>query len=109
MEITEKWIGQAAGGRVFREARALVKLGKVNQLKESNGVYQALVGGGNKPLRVVVKVVSRTEVKNHCPCTMSRRTGAMCEHAAAVLMESVFQNKKSEEVVSVSQPPDDRH
>ncbi|MFK7911602.1 MAG: hypothetical protein AB8F34_13525, partial [Akkermansiaceae bacterium] len=66
MEITEKWIGEAAGGRVFREARALVKLGKVNQLKEKNGVYQAMVGTGKKPLRVVVKVVSLTEVKNLC-------------------------------------------
>lgn len=91
MEITEQWIGEAAGGRVFREARALVKLGKVNQLEQRGGVYQALVGSGQKPMRVVVKVAGRTEVKNLCPCTMSRRTGAMCEHAAAVLMAHVFQ------------------
>ena len=54
MKITEKWIGEAAGGRMFREARAMVKLGKVNQLKQTEGVYQAVVGSGKKPLRVVV-------------------------------------------------------
>jgi len=95
INITEKWIGEAAGGRVFREARALVRLGKVNQLKQSGGVYQALVGHGKKPLRVVVKVISKTEVKNLCPCIMSRRTGAMCEHAAAVLMATILPSDSS--------------
>ncbi len=106
VEITEKWIGEAAGGRVFREARALVKLGKVNQLKQNNGVYQAVVGQGKKPMRVVVKVMSRTEVKNLCPCTMSRRTGAMCEHAAAVLMATVLQPKPEVEK-QIASPQDE--
>lgn len=99
MEITEKWIGECAGGRVFREARSLVKRGRVNQLKVQDGVFQARVGQGEKPLRVTVKVLGPTEVKNHCPCTMSRRTGAMCEHAAAVLMASVMQPRENPETV----------
>ena len=106
VKITEKWIGEAAGGRVFREARAMVKLGKVNQLKQTEGVYQAVVGSGKKPLRVVVKVMSRTEVKNLCPCHMSRRTGAMCEHAAAVLMATVLQMENTPEREPVSEPGD---
>ena len=106
MEITEKWIGEAAGGRVFREARALVKLGKVSALKQSGQVYQGVVGSGKKPLRVVVKVMSRTEVKNLCPCSMSRRTGAMCEHAAAVLMATLVQPESSSQAVDEAREND---
>ena len=106
MQITEKWIGEAAGGRVFREARALVKLGKISQLKQRDGGYQAIVGSGEKPLRVVVKVTSRTEVKNLCPCHMSRRTGAMCEHAAAVLMATVLQPKEESKETTVGDRKD---
>jgi len=95
MEITEKWIGQSAGGKVFREARALVRLGKVQKLErkevERALIYQAMVGTGKRPIRVVVKVLSLTHVQNQCSCMMSRKTGAMCEHAAAVLLASTVE------------------
>ncbi len=93
MEITEQWIGKAAGGRVLKEARTMVRLGKVMNVtrKEAGGaaVFQASVGSGNRPLRVVVKVMGPTQVKNLCSCAMSRSTGAMCEHAAAVLLAGI--------------------
>ncbi|MBK1855473.1 SNF2 helicase associated domain-containing protein [Verrucomicrobiaceae bacterium 5K15] len=89
MEITEQWIGQAAGGRVFKEARSLVKLGKVSQVKRSEDVFQGTFQQGRKPMRVVVKVLGPHHVKNLCPCSVSRATGGMCEHATAVLLAAV--------------------
>ncbi len=89
MEITEKWVGQSAGGRVFKEARALVKLGKITQVVRKGGVFQGMLQSGRKPQRVVVKVLGPHEVENLCHCSMSRATGAMCEHAAAVLLSSI--------------------
>ena len=93
MQITEKWVGQAAGGRVFKAARALVRLGKVIKVtrKDSSeaAMFQGVVGSGNKPMRVAVKVMGITQVKNLCGCAMARSTGAMCEHAAALLLASI--------------------
>ncbi len=98
MFITEPWVGQAAGGRVFKDARALLRLGKVAGLTYKNTdqghVFQAQVGSGKRPMRVVVKVLSPTRVKNLCSCAVARSTGAMCEHAAAVLLAGIEQQGK---------------
>jgi len=71
----------------------LIRLGKVmNVTRKETGdaaVFQASVGSANRPLRVVVKVMGPTQVKNLCSCAMSRSTGAMCEHAAAVLLAGI--------------------
>lgn len=99
MVITEAWVGQAAGGRVFKEARAMLRLGKVAAVsakETSEGrVFQAQVGSG-KPMRVVVKVLGPTHVKNLCSCAMARSTGAMCEHAAAVLLAAVVERAEGQ-------------
>ncbi len=99
MEITEQWIGKSAGGRVFKDARALLKLGKVAKVtrKDVQGtvVFQGTVGTGKRPMRVVVKVLGPTQVKNLCNCLMSRATGAMCEHAAAVLLAGISPGEPS--------------
>ncbi|MBT8043720.1 MAG: DEAD/DEAH box helicase [Verrucomicrobiae bacterium] len=112
MEITERWVGQAAGGRVFKGARALVKLGKVTKLvskdTEDAAVFQGMVGSGCKPMRVVVKVMGPTRVKNLCGCAMARSTGAMCEHAAALLLASIegsHQPVKTEKTHPVESTP----
>ena len=97
MEITEKWVGQSAGGRVFKEARALVKLGKITQVVRKGNVFQGMMQSGRKPLRIVVKVHGIHEVENLCNCSVSRATGAMCEHAAAVLLASIAQSVSQEE------------
>ena len=93
MFITEPWVGQAAGGRVFKDARALLRLGKVTALScketDEGHVFQAQVGSSKRPMRVVVKVLSPTRVKNLCGCAMARSTGAMCEHAAAVVLAGI--------------------
>ena len=89
MEITEQWVGKAAGGRVLKDARNLVRLGKVLKVKETEGTFQGELAGAKRSMKVVVKVISPTHVKNLCNCSMSRATGAMCEHAAAILLASI--------------------
>ena len=90
MEITEQWIGKAAGGRVFKEARNLLKLRKVIQVTRKEGVFQGTLDIGKRPMRVAVKVLGPNEIRNHCGCMMSRRTGALCEHATALMLASVL-------------------
>lgn len=107
MFINEPWVGQAAGGRVFKDARALLRLGKVTGLTYANTdqghVFQAQVGSGKRPMRVVVKVISPTRVKNLCSCAMARSTGAMCDHAAAVLLAGIEQREKNAAQVKAPQ------
>ncbi|MDC0088258.1 SNF2 family helicase [Akkermansiaceae bacterium] len=104
MEITEHWVGKAAGGRVLKEARNLVRLGKVIKVIEKNGVFQGELSSGKRPLKVVVKVLGPVEVKNLCPCSHARATGAMCEHAAALIIAGV-QKKDLEKEAKVPKAP----
>ena len=90
MEITEQWIGKAAGGRVFKEARTLLKMRKVIQVTRKEGVFQGTLDIGKRPMRVTVKVLGPNEVRNHCGCSMARRTGALCEHSTALMLASVL-------------------
>ena len=90
MDITEQWIGKAAGGRIFKEARVLLKMRKVIQVTRKGGVFQGSLDIGKRPMRVAVKVLGPNEVHNHCGCAMSRRTGALCEHATALMLASVL-------------------
>lgn len=89
MEITEHWVGKAAGGRVLKDARNLVRLGRVIKVTRKEGVFQGELSSGGKPMRVVVKVLGPIHVKNLCTCATSRATGAMCEHAAAVILAGI--------------------
>ena len=95
MEITEHWVGKAAGGRVLKEARSIVKRGKVIKVSEKNGVYQGEISGGKRPLKVVVKVLGPIDVKNLCSCSHARATGAMCEHAAAVILAHIYNGNQA--------------
>lgn len=90
MDITEQWIGKAAGGRIFKEARSLLKMRKVIQVTRKEGLFQGTLDIGKKPMRVTVKVLGPHEVRNHCICSMARRTGALCEHATALMLASVL-------------------
>jgi superfamily II DNA or RNA helicase len=106
MFITEPWVGQAAGGRVFKDARALLRLGKVTALScketDEGHVFQAQVGSGKRPMRVVVKVLSPTRVKNLCSCAVARSTGAMCEHAAAVVLAGIQKREEDAQAPKAS-------
>lgn len=112
MEITEQWVGQSAGGRVFKEARALVKLGKISHVVRKGGIFQGMMQSGGKPRRVVVKVLGPHEVRNLCNCSVSQATGAMCEHAAAVLLASLskpIETEKKPTAPPAPEPPTEVH
>ena len=74
---------------MLKDARNLVRLGKVLKVKETEGTFQGELAGAKRSMKVVVKVISPMHVKNLCNCSMSRATGAMCEHAAAILLASI--------------------
>jgi len=104
MEITEQWIGKAAGGRVFKEARTLLRMRKVIQVTRTEGVFQGTLDIGKRPMRVVVKVLGANEVRNHCGCALTRRTGALCEHATALMLASVLEPDRMPGAVAAPSP-----
>lgn len=101
MEITEQWIGKEAGGRVFKDARTLLKLRKVVEVRREGGLFQGVLAVGKRPMRVAVKVLGPHEVRNHCSCSMARRTGALCEHATALMLAEILPPERMPGGVSV--------
>ena len=92
MQITEKWIGKVAGWKMLKAGRDLWKGGAVksvvvdeNSPKEVKGV----LGSGEKPRRVSVFIHSDIEVETRCACMHVRRTGEICSHAVALLLQAV--------------------
>lgn len=104
MKITEQWIGKAAGGRVFKEARTLLRMRKVTQVTRKEGVFQGTLDIGKRPMRVVVKVLGPNEVRNHCNCALTRRTGALCEHATALMLASILEPERMPGAVAPLSP-----
>lgn len=91
MEITENWIGKVAGWKVFKSGRDLWKDGAVKKIEvaEDHSEVSGLVGGGEKPRRVRVIIHSEIEVEVKCACMHVRRTGETCNHAVALLLQSI--------------------
>ncbi len=99
MQITEQWIGKVAGWKVLKAGRSLWKSGTVKQAEVNvdHSEVVGLVGRGEKPRRVRVLILGEHEVENKCTCMMTRRTGAICEHAVALMLCAILGESESSE------------
>jgi len=84
---TEEQIRAEVSWDAFRDGRKLASEGQVNGLKVKPGLITAAVGGGKRPMRVVVR--TSTALEAQCDCPVNRGTGALCCHAVAVLLQSL--------------------
>lgn len=84
---SDAWLQQAAGWKAVKEGRALHTCGQVQNAclngEECTGTLH-----GSKPRRVKVRRLSASLAETFCSCPENRRSGAMCEHAVAVILQA---------------------
>ena len=82
---SDAWLQQAAGWKAVKEGRALLASGQIQNARfegeECSGTLH-----GSKPRCVKVRRLSASLAETFCSCPENRRSGAMCEHAVAVIL-----------------------
>jgi len=82
---SDAWLQQAAGWKAVKEGRALHACGQVQNARFEGGECSGMLHG-SKPRRVKVRRLSASLAEALCSCPENRRSGAMCEHAVAVIL-----------------------
>lgn len=82
---SDAWLQQAAGWKAVKEGYALFRQGAVLSAEMDHDQCRGVVAGV-KARRVSVKRLTRTIAETTCSCAENRRSGAMCDHAVAVIM-----------------------
>lgn len=89
VEITRDLLMDAGGWKEMKTARGIHREGMVSEAKYEEGVLSGVVRSGGKPKKVRLKINSRTDMENFCPCMRARREGVVCAHAVAVGLELI--------------------
>jgi superfamily II DNA or RNA helicase len=84
---SDAWLQQAAGWKAVKEGSSLFRNGLVLSAEFDAEGCRGLVSSA-KPRRVVVKRLSPTIAETMCSCPENRRSGVMCEHAVAIVMQA---------------------
>ena len=84
VELTERLLMDAGGWQAAKLARALVESGRVVSAAYSPPVLKGVVREGDLELRAGLKISSKNDIENLCPCRQSRQWGAICAHSLAV-------------------------
>ncbi|MDE0827060.1 MAG: DEAD/DEAH box helicase [Akkermansiaceae bacterium] len=98
IEITRDFLMDAGGWKEMKTARGIHRKGIVSEAKYEDGMLSGVVRDGGKPKKVRVKINSRTDIENLCPCMRARREGIVCAHAVAVGLELIDPQGRVEEV-----------
>ena len=81
---SETWLQHVAGWKAVKEGLALARSGMVEQAiildNECSGVV-----GGTKKRKVRIRRSEAGHVETFCNCPENQRSGAMCEHAVAIV------------------------
>jgi len=84
VELTERLLMDAGGWKEAKLARALVEAGRVVSANYTPPVLKGVVREGDLELRAGLKIVSKSDIENLCPCRQSRQYGAICAHSLAI-------------------------
>ena len=98
---SDAWLQQAAGWKAVKDGLALHQKGLVQNARLNEGDCQGLLIGA-KNRRVKVQRLSATLAETFCGCSENLRTGAMCEHAVAVILAA--RESKNREISTDSTP-----
>ena len=74
----------AGGWQAAKLARALVESGRVVNAAYTPPVLKGVVREGGLELRAGLKINTKSDIENLCPCRQSRQYGAICAHSLAV-------------------------
>lgn len=97
VELSRKFLSDAGGWKEMKPARSLHSMGRVTEASYSNGLLEGIVREGEKSLKVRMRINSRTDLENLCPCFRARRDGMICAHALAVGLEFLKPTEKKDE------------
>ncbi len=75
-----------AGWPVFRDGRAIYQNGSVLKASWEPPYLRGEIQEGSRVLRSGLKIDSRLDIKNLCPCRDSQDRGIICRHAVAVAL-----------------------
>tara|TARA_R110002096_G_scaffold403766_3_gene601346 strand:- start:51055 stop:54039 length:2985 start_codon:yes stop_codon:yes gene_type:complete len=89
MELTEKWLNNAAGWQVLKEARGLWKGGAVMDATYEGKLMKGVVMRGGKRQVAGFVINSRTDLDNLCKCPTARRYGQVCAHSVAIALQII--------------------
>ncbi len=84
MELTEKFLVSMCGWDVFKEARALHAVGRIEEVSYEPPLLKGKVLLGGKTFFSGLKIRNAIDVENLCPCRDARGRGIICAHAVAV-------------------------
>ena len=84
VELTEKLLADAGGWQAMKEARALLKAGRVLSAKWEAPHLTGEVQGGAGVLKSGLLIEGPIDIENLCSCMENRRWGRVCAHALAV-------------------------
>ena len=82
--LTEKWLADAAGWKVMKEARGIHQAGAVTEVSLDGRRLKGILVVQGKPQIAGFEIESRTDIQNLCSCHLSRRYGQVCAHSTAV-------------------------
>ncbi len=92
MELTEKWLNNAAGWQVLKEARAIWKAGAVISASYEGKLLRGVVAGGGQQRVAGFVINGPTDLDNLCKCPTARRFGQVCAHSVAVALTIIHGN-----------------
>ena len=104
IELTERLLMDAAGWQAVKLARALLESGRVVSAAYSPPVLKGVVREGDMELRAGLKISSKSDIENICPCRQSRQWGSICAHSVAVGL-AVLQARSGSKIAQASASP----
>ncbi|MBU6328072.1 MAG: SWIM zinc finger family protein, partial [Verrucomicrobia bacterium] len=81
---SETWLQQVAGWKAVKEGLALARSGMVDEAVIRDDECRGVVGGAKKR-KVRIRRTGAGHVETFCNCPENQRSGAMCEHAVAIV------------------------
>jgi hypothetical protein len=82
---SDAWLQQAAGWKAVKEGISLYARGLVQNACWDNDECRGVIQG-SKPRRVRVNRLNARIAETFCSCPENQRSGAMCEHAVAIIV-----------------------
>ncbi len=102
---SDAWLQEAAGWKAVKDGRILYSRGLVQSAQWLDGVCHGTIAGG-KLRRVKVQRLSASLAEAQCGCPENQRTGAICEHAVAVILAARDGSEKKSIRATTSQKLD---
>lgn len=97
---SDAWLQQAAGWKAVKEGGALHRRGLIRNARLNEEGCQGTVEGA-KMRRVRVQRLSASLAETFCGCPENLRTGAMCEHAVAIILAARESTAMQPRVISI--------